>query len=142
LGTAILISIVLVVVIILLFVGCKWFKPEEPPVEGSCERTGEWTTHRTRPSLIPTSILLFTESWSIRWLWKRPKHDLYDSGESSPRRKSALPAASIEWIIGAVIGMDSSPCRRTMLMNFPSALPSIRSFCDEYGEAFAIPQPS
>jgi hypothetical protein len=28
LGTAILISIVLVVVIILLFVGCKWLKPE------------------------------------------------------------------------------------------------------------------
>ena len=27
-GTAILISIVLVVVIILLFVGCKWLKPE------------------------------------------------------------------------------------------------------------------
>jgi hypothetical protein len=28
LGTAILISIVLVVVIILLFVGCKWLKPK------------------------------------------------------------------------------------------------------------------
>jgi hypothetical protein len=57
---------------------------------------------------------------------KRARHVGYslESDGSSPRRRSVLPAANIEWIIGTVIGMDGSPRRRTMLMNAPSSLPS------------------
>jgi hypothetical protein len=42
-----------------------------------------------------------------------------ESDGSSHRRRSVLPGANIEWIIGTVIGMDGSPRRRTMLMNAP-----------------------
>jgi len=52
---------------------------------------------------------------------------------SSPRRKSARPAASIAWIAGAVIGTECSSRQRTIEIKAPSTFPPTIAPCTRKG---------
>ena len=64
--------------------------------------------------------------WPLRRRGVAPENVLAGSTfpGSSPRRRRARPAAKVEWITGAVIGIEDSPRHLTMLMKAPSIRPS------------------